>query len=288
MSEVRKRANGDGSKPLVGSPAETTPLSPKKSHNRFGVTDALRILGGLVLLNCALSYFVTNESVTWGWRPWFSKPANVRAWMVSHSSRNKRSSGDEHKHEHEHELTWTFQNGPVHLTDVELAGYNGQDPNKPVYLALNGTIYDVSAGRHLYGPGGSYSFFAGRDASRAFVTGCFDIDLTPDMRGAEETYVPVDTDEAEVVGENGELKRKGGSKGVTKAELKVRREREYRLARKRVDDTIEGWAKMFRGDGGKNYFEVGQVKRAPGWLDRLPKRPLCERAQKQRPRRQPE
>lgn len=185
------------------------------------------------------------------------------------------------------ELLTQTQAGPVQLTDLELLAYDGSDPNKPIYVALNGSIYDVSAGRQLYGPGGSYHFFAGKDGARAFVTGCFDTDLTPDLRGAELTYVPVDPDEdAEDVAADGELRRKGGKKGISKAELKIRNEREYRLARKRVQETIEGWAKMFRGEGGKNYFHVGEVKRTPGWIDALPKRELCERAQKQRPKRQ--
>ena len=174
-----------------------------------------------------------------------------------------------------------LQRGPLYLTDEELSAYDGKDASKPVYIALNGTIYDVTAGRHVYGPGGSYNFFAGRDATRAFITGCFQEDLTPDTRGAELTYVPIDDD----VDENGELKRVGGSKGVTKAELKKRKERDTRLARKRVHETIEGWSRMFKGEAGKNYFEVGKVKREEGWLEKLPKRELCEQAQKQRPKR---
>lgn len=62
-------------------------------------------------------------------------------------------------------------------------------------MAINGTIYDVSNGRKHYGPGGSYHFFAGADASRGFVTGCFDTDRTPDMRGVEEMYLPLDDPE---------------------------------------------------------------------------------------------
>ncbi|KAL1302817.1 hypothetical protein AAFC00_003154 [Neodothiora populina] len=228
----------------------------KNNTNSLGVTDVLRILGGLLLLNCAISYFVTNSSVTWGWRPWYSKPGELRAWMA----------------------------GPLQLTDAELAQYDGADPSKPIYIALNGTIYDVTAGARMYGPGGSYHFFAGRDAARAFVTGCFAEDLTPDLRGAEMAFVPVD-DDAEEIGPDGELVRKGGSSGPTKAELKIRRERDLRAARKRVHDTIEGWSKMFKGDGGKNYFKVGMVKRDPDWLDRLPKRQLCQRAQEGRPKR---
>lgn len=159
------------------------------------------------------------------------------------------------------------------MTDAELLSYDGSDPNKPIYLALNGTIYDVTAGRRVYGPGGSYNVFAGKDAARGFVTGCFAEDSTPDLRGAEWTYVSVDVPDFD---------EKDGVK-VT-AEQKKLREQELRQARKKVKDTIEGWAKMFKGEGGKEYFEVGTVKREPGWLEKLPKRPLCAQAQKARPK----
>lgn len=49
----------------------------------MGVMDILRILGGLFLLSCLLSYFVTNESILWGYRPWFTRPAVVSQWLVS-------------------------------------------------------------------------------------------------------------------------------------------------------------------------------------------------------------
>ena len=41
---------------------------------------------------------------------------------------------------------------------------------------------------------------------------------------------------------------------------------------------------MFSGEAGKDYFEVGTVKREPGWLEKLPKRKLCAQAQKARPK----
>ena len=44
----------------------------------------------------------------------------------------------------------------------------------PIYLAILGRVYDVTAGDAFYGPdAGGYSGFAGRDGSRAFVTGEF-------------------------------------------------------------------------------------------------------------------
>lgn len=43
--------------------------------------------------------------------------------------------------------------GDVRLTPQQLAGFDGSDPSKPLYIAVRGKIYDVSAGRSFYGPG---------------------------------------------------------------------------------------------------------------------------------------
>jgi hypothetical protein len=46
---------------------------------------------------------------------------------------------------------------------------------------------------------------------------------------------------------------------------------------------LEGWHMLFRGDKGKPYRRVGHVKREPGWESKMPKRGLCEQAEKGRP-----
>ncbi|KAI3633917.1 hypothetical protein MIR68_007521 [Amoeboaphelidium protococcarum] len=69
------------------------------------------------------------------------------------------------------------------LSEDELKQYDGSDPTKPIYLAIDGNVFDVTSGRAHYGPDGGYSFFAGRDAARAYVTGCFKEHLTHDLRG---------------------------------------------------------------------------------------------------------
>ncbi|KAH7345655.1 cytochrome b5-like heme/steroid binding domain-containing protein [Rhizoctonia solani] len=51
-------------------------------------------------------------------------------------------------------------------TLAELSAYNGLDSSKPVYVAIKGTVFDVTAKRDVYGPGGSYSVFAGKDGSK--------------------------------------------------------------------------------------------------------------------------
>lgn len=50
-------------------------------------------------------------------------------------------------------------------------------------------MFDVSAGRTHYGPGGGYAFFAGKDAARAYVTGCFKDHLTHDLRGLSDEEI---------------------------------------------------------------------------------------------------
>ena len=56
------------------------------------------------------------------------------------------------------------------VTFSELEDGDGVD-GAPVYVALRGRVYDVSAGSaSFYGPGKAYHHFVGRDASRAFAT----------------------------------------------------------------------------------------------------------------------
>ncbi|KAI0356679.1 cytochrome b5 [Trametes cingulata] len=73
------------------------------------------------------------------------------------------------------------------FSERTLAQFDGTDPEKPVYIAIDGDVYDVSSNRATYGPGGSYHMMAGRDAARAYGTGCFKTHLTHDLRGLSES-----------------------------------------------------------------------------------------------------
>jgi predicted heme/steroid binding protein len=60
------------------------------------------------------------------------------------------------------------------FTPTTLKVYDGgPESSGKVYLAFLGVVYDVSRGIKHYGPDGTYHAFAGKDASRAFVTGEF-------------------------------------------------------------------------------------------------------------------
>lgn len=63
-------------------------------------------------------------------------------------------------------------NHPI-FTKEELSKYDGTEESLGLYIGIYGRVYDVSNGKDHYGPGGSYSFFAGCDGTRAFVTGEF-------------------------------------------------------------------------------------------------------------------
>eukprot|EP00455_Lapot_gusevi_P047162 TRINITY_DN6332_c0_g1_i1.p1 TRINITY_DN6332_c0_g1~~TRINITY_DN6332_c0_g1_i1.p1 ORF type:complete len:198 (-),score=14.03 TRINITY_DN6332_c0_g1_i1:208-801(-) len=71
----------------------------------------------------------------------------------------------------------------------ELWQYRGEDESLPIYLGFNGRVYDVSKGKEHYDKNGGYHFFAGRDATRAFFTGCFkEPCLLPDIDEYREKH----------------------------------------------------------------------------------------------------
>ncbi|CAF0705134.1 unnamed protein product [Brachionus calyciflorus] len=58
-----------------------------------------------------------------------------------------------------------------------------------LFLAILGNVYDVTKGAQHYQKGGSYEFFVGRDASRAYVTGDFKNDLNDQVDDLSNSQV---------------------------------------------------------------------------------------------------
>mmetsp|Transcript_16923 Transcript_16923/g.26404 ORF Transcript_16923/g.26404 Transcript_16923/m.26404 type:complete len:305 (+) Transcript_16923:84-998(+) len=79
---------------------------------------------------------------------------------------------------------------PRNFTAEQLKYFDGKvdektDENKPVYLSVNGTVFDVSDGRDFYGPGGPYELFAGHECGVALAKFSFDTTHLDDMAGCE-------------------------------------------------------------------------------------------------------
>lgn len=66
------------------------------------------------------------------------------------------------------------------FTVEELRKYDGNGDDGRILVAVNGKVFDVTKGKKFYGPGGPYSAFGGRDASRGLAT--FSV------TGGKETY----------------------------------------------------------------------------------------------------
>lgn len=83
------------------------------------------------------------------------------------------------------------------FTPRTLLPYNGANGG-PVYFAVRGRVFDVSAGRNFYGPEGPYANFAGRDATRGLACGSFDESmLTKDLDGPLDTLSDLGPEEME-------------------------------------------------------------------------------------------
>jgi hypothetical protein len=102
------------------------------------------------------------------------------------------------------------------------------------------------------------------------VTGCFDTDRTPDMRGVEEMFLPLDDPEIDGLYSSGEMKK-----------LK---EKERREAKEKVYEALKHWIDFFGNS--KKYTRVGEVRRETGWETKGPAPTLCARAQEGRGKRE--
>lgn len=304
MAEVRQR---NTAKKPESSPSAAS-LAQAEDKSSFSFLDLARGLVLLAILSSATSYFVTGSSFTWNVeRPQWTQPGAIQAWLVSaiplysplinptsilfpyRTPINSTQSLTQLLH----------QNGPHQYTTAELRAYDGSDPEKPILLAINGTVYDVSAGSKHYGPGGAYHFFAGAHATRAFVTNCFKEDITADMvcpcpsylpsspsislpkpipktntqkltslppqRGAETLFLPRDDPAIDNL--------------YTKGQLKALKEQERRRARESAHAALKHWTDFFATS---RYPRVGDVKPDPE-LEKGPLRALCPAAEDKRP-----
>ncbi|KAJ4312956.1 hypothetical protein N0V84_009674 [Fusarium piperis] len=209
--------------------------------------DVLRVITFLLLASCGLSYVISGgQSWVWGMK-------NMPDYLTT---------------KYYKELI-TGPPPPNYLTLDQLKLYDGTDPDRPLLLAINGTIYDVSNGRRMYGPGGSYHFFAATDAARGFITGCFKEDRTADLRGVEEAFLPLDDPETDAY--------------WSPEELAALKEKELAEAKEHAHKALLHWVNFFAKS--KKYTKYGYLTREDDWLEKEEPKVLCDQVQASRKKR---
>ncbi|CAN1130284.1 Probable steroid-binding protein 3 [Linum perenne] len=69
--------------------------------------------------------------------------------------------------------------------------YNDTDSSKPIYVAIEGCVFDVTID-NSYGNDGSYSMFVGKDAIRVLAKmSKDDVDVVPSLQGLAEKELGV-------------------------------------------------------------------------------------------------
>lgn len=126
------------------------------------------------------------------------------AYLSSSATRKTEESGDASKTE-KHKIepkeptppptpqaAYRLSNCPGEAQQVrlwtkdELSKFDGNSGESDVLLGFLGFVYNVTLNGQHYGPGAEYNVFAGKDATRAFVTGNFTHDLTDEIGDIEE------------------------------------------------------------------------------------------------------
>lgn len=78
------------------------------------------------------------------------------------------------------------------ITLKELEEYDGSDPSRTIYVSIKGDVFDVTRKRDVYGKGGSYNIFAGKDGSRALgMSSLKPEDAVPDYSTLPENEMKV-------------------------------------------------------------------------------------------------
>lgn len=152
MSELRNRKN----KKESSSTEEKKPFQNDDNSISFCFFDIIRMISGLLLLNLFLSYWFTG-TFTYNYSGKLIDP---------------------------HYLYFQAFGSYVNLTDSELAKYDGSIEGLPIYIGVNGTVFDVSSKKEIYGPDGSYYYLSGKDCARAYATNCLN-QQTYDIRDLE-------------------------------------------------------------------------------------------------------
>ncbi|CAK0911971.1 unnamed protein product [Prorocentrum cordatum] len=166
-------------------------------------------------------------------------------WVVSDLLEEKRAN---RRRKEWQELVARMRVEPRQWRAPDLLEYNGQDPQKPLLIGVDGEVFNVWRGRDFYGAGGPYGSFAGRDATRLLAKYIVDdaeddgepltaeeLDTLQSWKEPSFRVRAADADEGAAAGASGGRSSSWSPEGpaVPYADEEVRRPRRPRLARER-------------------------------------------------------
>ncbi|KAL1641114.1 hypothetical protein SLS58_006388 [Diplodia intermedia] len=217
MAEVRQRKANASSDPADAPPAASAasdgPSSKKKSDDGSSSKPGFDV--GIVSVALAVGSILLLTAVAIGLAIHFLDPLQYLDLDDTSTTTTASPSPSTAKSDASSSSNNPPNNPPNNklrtFTPATLRPYTGANPALPIYLSINATVYDVSTSPTFYGPGGPYAHFAGRDATRAWITECFGTTLTPaelaspsfaasqlthDTRGVDAIFLPLWLDEA--------------------------------------------------------------------------------------------
>jgi len=165
----RRRGDDDDDETMNASTATSFSSRPRPTTSSSSFDDGSS--SAFLLVAALLISVLLVAGLHWSALAGMERNLETRAATIVSSSSSSSSSS--------HPPLRVFS--PSDLLASSSSSQENKNKEASILVAFAGEVFDVGATSRHYGPGGDYSHFAGRDATRAFATGDFDRDLTDEV-----------------------------------------------------------------------------------------------------------
>ena len=137
--------------------------APKRRHHlhQCRTVDAVRATSESTALHMEPAVIAAGSAVAAGAAAIWLSGAENRRWRAQLAENEQKE-----REVQERRAKLAYIEPKDFWSEEELRQYDGRDPDGPILLAVDGTVFNVYKGRNFYGKGGEYSIMAGRDATR--------------------------------------------------------------------------------------------------------------------------
>lgn len=148
---------------LLSAEAFQLSSAPKRRHHlhQCRTVDAVRATSESTALHMELAVIAAGSAVAAGATAIWLSGAENRRWRAQLAENEQKE-----REVQERRAKLAYIEPKDFWSEEELRQYDGRDPDGPILLAVDGTVFNVYKGRNFYGKGGEYSIMAGRDATR--------------------------------------------------------------------------------------------------------------------------